>query len=48
VYFQRETPVRDPLPNEMALTRADRMPPEGQSRPRLFEERGIVLLGPSP
>lgn len=47
VYLQRETPVRDPLPDELALTRTDRIPPEGRSRPRLFEERGVVLLGPA-
>lgn len=47
VALQRVSPKRDePLPGEMALTRADRLPPGDEGRVRLFEERGIVLLGP--
>lgn len=47
VYLQRETPRREPQPGELALTRIDRIP-AGDTRPRLFEERGVVLLGPAP
>jgi hypothetical protein len=46
VYLQREAPLRAPADAEMALTRVDRIPPGDDGRPRLFEERGIVLLGP--
>jgi 4-amino-4-deoxy-L-arabinose transferase-like glycosyltransferase len=46
VYMQREAPLREPRDDEMALMRADRVPPGDDGRPRLFEERGIVLLGP--
>jgi len=46
VYLGRVAPHRDPQPGEMALTRADRLPPGDDGRPRLFEQRGIVLLGP--
>jgi hypothetical protein len=46
VYLQRVSPKRDPLPEDMVLTRADRLPPYDDSRERLFEERGVVLLGP--
>jgi 4-amino-4-deoxy-L-arabinose transferase-like glycosyltransferase len=46
VYLQRVSPKREPLPGDMVLTRADRLPPYDDSRMRLFEERGVVLLGP--
>ncbi|GAB3758563.1 glycosyltransferase family 39 protein [Ramlibacter monticola] len=45
VYLARVSPKRDPLPEDMVLTRADRVPP-GEPRARLYEERGVVLLGP--
>ena len=44
----QEAPRRDPLPGEMALTRRDRMTGADSLRPVLFEERGVVLLGPAP
>jgi hypothetical protein len=46
VALGRVTPKREPLPDDMVLTRVDRLPPYDDSRARLFEERGIVLLGP--
>lgn len=46
VYLGQPVPIRDPAPGDMALTRADRIPPGDDGRPRIFEERGIVLLGP--
>jgi 4-amino-4-deoxy-L-arabinose transferase-like glycosyltransferase len=46
VHLRRVSPHRDPQPGEMALTRADRLPPGDDGRPRLYQERGIVLLGP--
>jgi 4-amino-4-deoxy-L-arabinose transferase-like glycosyltransferase len=46
VYLGEATPRRDPAPGELAFTRVDRIPPSEQSRPRLFEERGLVVLGP--
>ncbi|MDB5942976.1 MAG: glycosyl transferase family 39 [Ramlibacter sp.] len=46
VYLGRPAPVRAPQPQEMALARADRLPPGDDGRRRLFEERGLVLLGP--
>jgi 4-amino-4-deoxy-L-arabinose transferase-like glycosyltransferase len=47
VYLQQQVPKRAPQPNEMALVRSDRVPAEAANRPRLFEERGILLLGPA-
>jgi 4-amino-4-deoxy-L-arabinose transferase-like glycosyltransferase len=46
VAVERPVPKRDPAAGDMALARADRLPPADDGRPRLFEERGIVLLGP--
>lgn len=46
VYLGRPVPLGAPKPQDMALTRADRLPPGDDGRPRLFEERDIVLLGP--
>jgi 4-amino-4-deoxy-L-arabinose transferase-like glycosyltransferase len=46
VSLQRAAPQRAPQPQEMALTRVDRLPAGDDGRPRLFEERGVVLLGP--
>jgi 4-amino-4-deoxy-L-arabinose transferase-like glycosyltransferase len=46
VYLQREVPVRAPADTEMALVRADRVPANDDGRPRWFEERGLLLLGP--
>jgi len=46
VYADRVVPKREPAPGDMALTRADHIPAGDDGRPRLFEERGIVLLGP--
>ena len=46
VYAGRIAPLREPGPQEMALTRVARLPSGDDGRPRLFEERGIVLLGP--
>jgi len=46
VYLQRVSPKREPLPRDMVLTRIDRLPPDQDRRARLFEERGVVLLGP--
>jgi 4-amino-4-deoxy-L-arabinose transferase-like glycosyltransferase len=46
VYVGRVAPLRAPGPQDMALTRIDRVPEGDDGRPRLFEERGIVLLGP--
>jgi hypothetical protein len=48
VALGQEAPRRDPLPGEMALTRRDRMTGADSLRPVLFEERGVVLLGPAP
>jgi 4-amino-4-deoxy-L-arabinose transferase-like glycosyltransferase len=49
VYLQGVVPRREPRPDEMVLSRVDRLPPgNAGGRPRLFEERGIVLLGPLP
>ncbi len=48
VYLGQPVPRRDPLPAEFAITRADRLTEAEASRPRLFEERGVVLLGPQP
>jgi 4-amino-4-deoxy-L-arabinose transferase-like glycosyltransferase len=48
VYVRRSVPQRAPGPQEMALTRSDRLPPGDDGRPRLFDERGVVLLGPKP
>lgn len=45
VYFEQPVPIREPGPGDMALTRFDRIPPADADRPRLFEERGVVLLG---
>jgi 4-amino-4-deoxy-L-arabinose transferase-like glycosyltransferase len=46
VYAQHPTPIREPGPDDMVLTRVDRIAPADAGRPRLFEERGVVLLGP--
>ena len=46
LYAGRVVPLRTPGPGDMALTRVDRLPAGDDGRPRLFEERGIVLLGP--
>lgn len=48
VALGQEAPRRDPAPGEMALTRRDRMTGADSQRPVLFEERGLVLLGPAP
>jgi 4-amino-4-deoxy-L-arabinose transferase-like glycosyltransferase len=49
VYLRDVVPRREPRPDEMILSRTDRLPPgNAGGRPRLFEERGIVLLGPLP
>ncbi len=48
VYLGQPVPRRDPQPAELAFTRADRLTEAEASRPRLFEERGLVLLGPRP
>ena len=47
VYLPGVVPRRAPEPDEMVLSRVDRLPGDG-GRPRLFEENGIVLLGPLP
>ncbi len=47
VYTRSEVPRRAPQPDEMVLSRVDRLPGDA-GRPHLFEERGIVLLGPLP
>ncbi|HET8748297.1 MAG TPA: glycosyltransferase family 39 protein [Ramlibacter sp.] len=46
VALQRVSPKRAPLASDMVLTRIDRLPADAASRARLFEERGVVLLGP--
>ncbi len=48
VYLGQEVPRRDPAPQDLAFTRADRLTPADASRPVLFSERGLVLLGPLP
>ena len=48
VYLGQPVPRRDPQPAELALTRVDRLTDADLSRPRLFEERGLILLGPQP
>jgi 4-amino-4-deoxy-L-arabinose transferase-like glycosyltransferase len=46
VYLRQPVPIREPGPLDMLITRSDRIPPADAARPRLFDERGIVLLGP--
>lgn len=46
VYLRQPAPRRDPAPGELALSRADRLGEADRDRPRLYEERGLVLLGP--
>jgi hypothetical protein len=48
VYLRRVVPGREAQPGELIFTRVDRIHPQDAGRPRLFEERGIVLLGPRP
>ncbi|HVZ46784.1 MAG TPA: glycosyltransferase family 39 protein [Ramlibacter sp.] len=47
-YLGRPVPLRMPTASEFALVRADRWPADAAARPRIFEERGIILLGPEP
>lgn len=44
LYLSRETPRRPPRPGELAFSRVDRLPAD--AGPRLYEERGLVLLAP--
>lgn len=46
VAVRRETPRIEPAPADLVLTRSDRAAPYDAGRPRLFEERGVLLLGP--
>jgi 4-amino-4-deoxy-L-arabinose transferase-like glycosyltransferase len=50
VALGRVSPKREPLPSDMVLTRIDRLDrlPPGPPRARLYEERGVLLLGPAP
>ena len=48
VYLGQEVPRRDPTPQDLAFTRADRLSPADAARPVLFSERGLLLLGPLP
>ncbi len=48
VYLGDPTPRRDPAPGEVTLTRIDRLPASEYGRPRVFEERGLVVLAPHP
>ncbi len=43
VYRRQATPARAPMPGELALTRADRLPPDADVE-RLFDEGGILLV----
>jgi hypothetical protein len=43
VYRQQPTVARQPKPGELAITRADRLPPDAPVE-ILYRERGVVLL----
>lgn len=48
VYLEQPVPRRDPQPGDWVFTRVDRLTPAEEARPVIFQERGLLLLGPLP